>query len=52
MTLLQDGTTTSSEHMRIPDPYELDPYPPNYTLQEKEQVDEDNAKRLRNIIIS
>lgn len=46
VTLLQDGTTTSSEHMRIPDPYELDPYPPNYTLQEKEQVDEDNAKKV------
>lgn len=46
VSLLQDGTKTRSEHMRMPDPYELDPYPPNYTLQEKQKVDEDNAIKV------
>lgn len=46
VTLLQDGTRTRSEHIKMPDPYELDPYPPNYTLQEKQKVDEGNAVKV------
>lgn len=44
--MLQDGTKTKSEHLKMPDPYILDPYPPNYTAAQKKQVDESNAQKV------
>ncbi|WP_042195586.1 hypothetical protein [Paenibacillus camerounensis] len=43
--MLQDGTKTKGEHLKIPEPYLLDPYPENYTLKDKEDIDKKNAKK-------